>query len=478
MKSKKFWIIFLVIIAVAALVGITFAKKAKVQDKVSGYADGVRIKTETVKKGDLQIKLSTNGKVEAKDTHIIYAEANNKIITIHKKVGDTVKKGEVILSLDTDAQQKIAKQLETLELQLAASQEALDRLIDGGSKREILNAQAAIVQTQKTEQDAKDQLETEKTNLENLERDLNNQKKDYEVATELFGEGLISQKEIDDEKIKLTALEQKTEHTQATIASLQKSIEAAGLQKKTAEYNLGVLLNQIQDSEKKQNITARQAEIKNIQTQIFNVKNDLEKSGAQVIAPIDGVITQVPTEEGQPVVQGGALVSIIDSTSLIVKAAVAPYYAADLKVDLEAKIRYTGSETIELKGKVTKVAPEAANIDNSVINATIPIEIEIENAGNVMRPGFIVGVEVITHMKQEVCIIPLSAVMQDNIESAYVYVIKEDGTLEKRNITLGLNNGTEVEVEQVKEGELLAAHPEGFLKEGMRVAYSLPSDAK
>jgi RND family efflux transporter MFP subunit len=478
MKNKKLWISLLVILAVAALAGITVAKKPNTQEKLSGFKDGVRINTERVRKGTLQTKISTNGKLEAQDTHIIYAEANNKIIGIHKKVGETVKKGEVILTLDTDSQQKTKKQLEALDLQLKAAQEAVEQLITGGSEREILNAQAAVVQTQKAEQDAKDQLDTAKTNFENFERDLKNQKKDYEVAVQLLSEGLISQKEMDDAKTKLTDLEQKAENTKASITSLQKSIEAAGLQKKTAEYNLGVLLNQIQDPNKKQSITVKQAEIKNLQTQIFNARNDLEKSGTQITAPIDGVITEVPTKEGMPVVQGSALVNIIDPSKLVIKSVIAPYYAADLQVDLEAKIRYTGSETIELGGKVTKVAPEAAAIDNSLMNTNIPIEIEVSNTGNVMKPGFIVGVEVITHMKQEVCMIPLSAVMKDPIESAYVYVIKEDGTLEKRNITLGLNNGTEVEVEQVQEGELLAAHPEGFLKEGMKVAYSLPDDAK
>jgi len=473
MKNKKFLIGVLAVLLIVALsAGVTMAKKPKVEENLGGFKDGIRINTETVKKGELQTEISSSGKLEAKDTHVIYAEASNKIIGIHKKIGDAVKKGEVILTLDTDTQQKTQKQLETLALQLKASEESLGQLVTGGTQSEILAAQSAVVQTQKNEQDARDLVDTQKTNLENVQRDFKNQKKDYEVATQLFSEGLISQKEMDDEKTKWTSATQKLESTQTAIASAQKSIEAIAIQKEAAEYNLGLLLNQIQDPNKKQKITAKQAEIKNLQTQIFNSKNDLKKSGTQVMAPIDGIITQVPTEEGMPIASGAALVKILDPSKLIIKCAIAPYYAADLKVDLSVKIKYTGSTTIELEGKVTKVLPVNADSTN------IPIEIEVLNPNNAVGSGFVVDIKIITNMKENVFMVPVSATIKDTDDTTYVFVIKEDGTLEKRKVTPGVNNGTNVEVDDVTDGEVLAANPAGFLKEGMKVSYSLPSVTK
>lgn len=485
MKSKKIWIGIIVILVIVAFIGVALSKKPKTEDKIGGFKNGPRVKIEIVKKDDIQTKISSSGKLEAKDTRTIYGETANKIITIHKKVGDTIKKGDILLTLDKDTEERTQKQVEALEVQLKTTEDALNQLIIGGSRQEILNAQSAVIQAQKGAQDAADLLSTQKTNLENFQRDLKSQKIEYDVQTQLFSEGLVSQKEIDDAKTELTNLEQKVNSTKTAIASAQKSIEAANIQKETAEYTLGVLLNQIQDPDRKQSIGMKQSEVKNLQTQIFNAKNDLEKSGTKIIAPIDGVIIQAPTEEGMPITPGAALITIVDPSKLIINCDVSPYYAADLKVGLDTKIKYTGSKTIEVDGKVTKVAPVAIvkqtisdKSTSASSAASIPIEIEVTNPGEIIKPGFSVDVKVITETRKGVCIIPLLATIEDDDNSTYVYVVKEDGTLEKRIVTQGLNNGLYVEADNLKENEIVVANPTDFLKEGTKVSYEKIGDVK
>ncbi|WP_070000441.1 efflux RND transporter periplasmic adaptor subunit [Cellulosilyticum sp. I15G10I2] len=482
MKNKKMWIVILIALVMLAFIAVAIAKKPKTEDKIGGFKSGPRVKIETVKKDDIQTRISSSGELEAKHTRTIYAEANNKIVTIHKKVGDTVKAGDILLTLDTDTQEQTQKQLETLELQLKAAQDALDLLITGGSKQEILNAQSALVQAEKSEQDAKDQLDTQQTNLENLERDLKNQRKDHEVQLQLFSEGLIAQKEIDDSKTALANLEQKADSTQTAIASAQKAIQAASISKQTAEYHLGVLLNQIQDPNRKQSITSKQSEIKNFQAQIFAMENNVKKSGAQVLAPMDGVIIEAPTEEGMPITQGMRLMTIIDPSKLIINCSISPYYAADLIVGLDAKIKYTGSKTIEVDGKVTKVSPVAIGEQGAATkganNANIPIEIEVSDPGTIIKPGFTVDVKVITQTREAVSIIPILATLEDDDNNSYVYVIKEDGSLEKRMVVQGLNNGLYVEADNLNEGEIIVANPTEFLKEGMKVSYEKTGDVQ
>ncbi len=482
MKNKKVWIGILIAFLIVIFIGIALSKKPKTEDTIGGLKSGPRVKVEVVKKDDIQTKISSSGKLEAKNSEAIYSETSNKIIEIHKKMGDTVKKGDIILTLDGDNAERNQKQLESLEFQLKTAQDALNQLIAGGSQQEILNAQSAVVQAQKAEQDAKDLLATQKTNLENLNRDLKNQKVDYEVQIQLFSEGLISQKEIDDAKAALTNLEQKVESTKTAIKSAEKSIEAAALQKRTAEYSLGVLLNQIQDPNKKQSISLKQTEIKNLQNQIFNTQNDLEKASSQVLAPIDGVIVEVPSEKGMLVNPGTLLVSIVDPSKLIINCDVSPYYAADLKTGLDARIKYTGSTTVEVDGKVTRVSPVAivkqTSADKSGSSAAIPIEIEVPSPGSIIKPGFSVDIKVITETRNDVCIIPILATIEEDDDSTYVYIIKEDGSLEKRIVTQGLNNGLYVQVDNLKEGEIVVANPTEFLKEGMKVSYEKTGDVQ
>ncbi|MDF2614752.1 MAG: efflux transporter periplasmic adaptor subunit [Clostridia bacterium] len=482
MKNKKIWIGIIVVIIIVAFIGVALSKRPKTEDKIGGFKNGPRVKVELVKKDDIQTKISSSGKLEAKDTQTIYGETANKIVTIHKKVGDTVKKGDILLTLDKDTEERTQKQLEALEVQLKTAEDALNQLITGGSRQEILNAQSGVVQAQKAKQDAADLLSTQKTNLDNLKRDLKNQKLEYEVQSQLFSEGLASQKEIDDAKTALTNLEQKVESTETAIESANKSIEAASLQQQTAEYTLGVLLNQIQDPNRKQSIGMKQSEVKNLQTQIFNAKNDLKKSGVVITAPIDGVIIEAPKQEGMPITPGAALITIVDPSKLIINCDVSPYYAADLKVGLDSKIKYTGSKTIEVNGKITKVSPvaivEQAASDKTGSNASIPVEIEVSEPGNIIKPGFSVDVKIITETRSGVCIIPLLATIEDDDNDTYVYVVKEDGSLEKRAVIQGLNNGLYVEVENLKENEMVVANPTEFLKEGMKVSYEKPGDVK
>jgi len=482
MKNKKLWIGIVVALVIVACIGVAISKKPKTEDKIGGFKSGPRVQIEMVKKDDIQTKISASGKLEAKDTQTIYSETANKIITIHKKTGDIVKKGDILLTLDKDTQERTQKQLEALDVQLSAAQDGLNQILTGGSKQEILGAQSSIVKTEISVQNAKDELATQKTNLENLQRDLKSEKATYDVQAQLFSEGLISQKEMDDEKTKLTDLKQKVESTGIAIASAQKSIEAAGIQKETEQYSLGILLNQIQDPTKKQSISAKQSEIKNIQTQIFNTKQDLENSGAIITASIDGVIIKIPTQTGMPITPGQELITIVDPSKLIINCDISPYYAADLKIGLDTKIKYTGSKTIEVDGKVTKVSPvailqETVN-DKGTSTANIPVEIQVTNPGAIIKPGFSVDVKVITETRKGVNVIPLLATIEDDDNSTYVYVVKVDGTLEKRVVTQGLNNGLYIEVNNLKENEIVVSNPTEFLKEGTKVSYEKTGDIK
>lgn len=480
MKSKKLWIGILVVLLVVAFTVAAIARRPKEEDTIGGFKGGTRVKAEVVKKDDIQTRISSSGELEAKNTRTIYAESSNKIIRIHKKVGDVVKTGDLLLTLDQDTKEQTQKQIEVLKLKLSAAEEGLNIIVTGGTKKEILNAQSKLLQVEKTEQEAKDNLQAQKTNLENLERDLKNEKINYEIQNNLFREGLISQKEMDDAKTALSTLEQKMESTRTAILSAQKAIEAAALEKETSQYNLAVLLNQIDDPDKKQSITAKQSEIKDLQMQIFNAQKNFEKAGTEVLAPIDGVLIKAVEEEGMSITQGMELMTIIDPSKLMINCNISPYYAADLKAGLEVNIRYTGSKTVETVGKVTRVSPVAISSQNSTNNssnnASIPIEIEIAEPGDVLRPGFTVDVKVITETRQNVSIIPLLATMEDDDSNAYVYVIGEDGTLEKRVVVEGLNNGLYIEVDNLEAGEIIVSNPAEFLKEGMKVSYEKTGD--
>lgn len=478
---KKKWIIIIGLVALILMFSvIAFIKKPKTEDTIGGYKKGPRVKIEKVKKEDIQTRISTSGKLEAKNTSTVYLNNANKVVQVHKKVGDTVKKGEVIVTLDEVVTQKISNDLEATRLRLQAAQQSLNKLLSGGSKQEILAAQSSIIQYEKQELDAKDMIERETTNLENYKIDLENQKQEYKIQEELFSQGLASQKELDNAKIALDKMKQQVESTEAAITSAKKSLEVAKTQREKAEYDLGVLLNKYEDKNKRQQIDAAQAEIKAIENQLYALENDVQRAQNTIVAPIDGVIIVGPEEEGMSLSPNTPVVTIVDPSDLIVTCQISPYYAPDLKVGLDAIVKYTGSKTIEANAKVTKVSQVAIASKNaadmSKDTATIPIEVHVTDKNSVLRPGFSVDVKVITESRTNVCTLPILATMEDDEGETYVYVVKEDGSLEKRIIKQGLSNGLYVEAENISEGEIIVSNPTDYLTEGMKVSYEKLGD--
>lgn len=471
MSKKKFAIFGGIAIIMIAFVIIAVNNKPDVEETIGGYKEGKRVQVEYIKQDDIETKISSSGKLEAVNTKTIYLDASNKIVQLHKKVGDTVEKGELIITLDKEAQISNEKQLDVLQTKLAAAEEGLNELLGSSSKGEILSAQSSIEQLKNSKTQTEKNINDAKTSIENLEKQLSDTQEDLQVNEALLAEGLISQKEVDALKDTITQTKQKIDETKSTITLSEQSLKTIDLQIETAQYNLDVLLNKVEDSNKEQAITAKRSEIKEIERQIYESKTNLSKTSTQVVAPIDGVITALPAEEGMSVPAGTAILTIVDPSSLKVTCNISPYYAADLKVGLAAEVKYTGSKTVEVMGEVTKVSA-VAEVEKTASGETtsIPVEVQVNEPGDIIRPGFSVNVKLITDTRNDVCLVPILAVLEEE-DLSYVYIVGEDGTLEKREIEQGLSNGLYVEANNVKPGEIIVSSLEDFLEDGMKVSY-------
>jgi HlyD family secretion protein len=102
---KKRWIIIIIIFAVffAAIYGLS--KKSR---------RGIEVKTEKAEVGDLTSYYSTTGTLESVNRKEYYSSGNSKITNIYVKVGDTVKKGDLLMEFETE---DTSLQLKTAQIQ-------------------------------------------------------------------------------------------------------------------------------------------------------------------------------------------------------------------------------------------------------------------------------------------------------------------------------------------------------------------------
>lgn len=478
MKMKKVIVFGVVAVVAVACIGIAVKNKPDTQSNIGGDKEGTRVSVQYVKEDNIETKISSSGKLEAVDEKTLYLDTTNKVITLHKEVGDEVKQGDLLITLDQEAEIKTQNELEALQKQLEAEQKALSILKGKSSEGDILNAKATLADLKDSKEKAESSIRDAQMKLDSLNRNLKNMKEDLEKNQALLEAGAISQSEVDKLKDSVEDLNDQIKQQQSSIELSKNSLSTLDAKIQTAQYNLDLLQNKVSDSTKQQQIAAKESSIKNIENQIHNSKSNLSKTSTEITAPIDGVITYLPEEEGMTIQGGSKVLTIVDPSRLKVKCDISPYYSADLRLGLDAIVKYTGSKTIEVPGKVTKISP-IAEIQKTANGETVtlPVEVSVTDPDKIIKPGFSVDVKVITDSRDHVCVVPILAIDEED-DLSYVYVVKEDGSLEKREVVQGLSNGLNIEVSNVKKDEMIVSVVEDYLTDGMKVSYEKIGDVE
>lgn len=471
-KKKVIGVVVVGLIGICAVVGVTSNMNKSNASTFAGNKEGSLVKVAKAEKRDIETKVSASGTLEAKKEEILFSESTNRIITINKEVGDTVKKGEVILILDKDEKEKKQKEIQKIDLSIQSAQIEVEQM-QSGSKQDILMAQSKLADLEKSKSDSNEAIRSAKASLTTAKSDEETAIKNYELTQELFNQGLKSQQELDNDEKALNTVREKMIELTNKIASLEEGIKALNVQEESANYSLNVLLNNVDDKNKAQNIAMKQNAIKTSELQKQTLLEELAKSTDVIVAPIDGVIAEIKVQEGGHIAPGTELLKIIDLSQLIVKSEVSPFYASQLQEGLDATIKYNGSQMVELKGKVAKVSPTATvkqGPNDSKVTA-VPIEIEIMDSQNVLKPGLVVDVRIVTNDVKDVVTVPILATMENKEGDNYILVVKEDFTIEKRMINQGAADNLAVEIKDLKEGEVVITNPTEALDDGMPVKY-------
>jgi Cu(I)/Ag(I) efflux system membrane fusion protein len=182
--------------------------------------------------------------------------------------------------------------------------------------------------------------------------------------------------------------------------------------------------------------------------QIGDLEKDRKPSEFLTLnSPFDGVVQDVPVEQGRKVMVGDSLVSV---SNLSVVWVWAEFYENEIsviargqKVKLTA-IAYPGQK---FEGEIHLVDPFI-----NAMTRTSRVRIDIPNPDGKLRPGMYLNIELALDMGQGLTI-PVSAVMPTGLRTL-VFVDKGAGKLEPRLVQLGGKYGDIYEVQSgLTEGE-------------------------
>jgi multidrug efflux system membrane fusion protein len=118
-------------------------------------------------------------------------------------------------------------------------------------------------------------------------------------------------------------------------------------------------------------------------------------------------------------------------------------------------------------------------LDNLIDSGTGTIRIRavFTNEDNALFPNQFVNAKLLIDTLHNQTLIP-SSVIQRNGQAAFVFVVKQDSTVEMRTITLGVTDGNTTAVTAMKPGEVLAADNFNRLQDKVKVTQRKPDDAK
>ncbi len=167
------------------------------------------------------------------------------------------------------------------------------------------------------------------------------------------------------------------------------------------------------------------------------------KDGVAITSPMNGFIKNLLVKDGDYVETGQPLLSISQNQRLMLKADVSERYYKNLPTLISARFKTPYNNNVyeleELNGKLKSYGRSS---DNG--SFYIPVIFEFDNKGDII-PGSYVEVFLLSKYTDNVIAIPETALTEE--QGAYfVYLQLEKDSYKKQEVTLGDDNGEEVQI--------------------------------
>lgn len=427
-KKLKKLIIVLVIIVAVIIVAVVGVKKL-----VGGIsADmSMRIQLQEVEKKDLSDTISLSGSVTG-ETMINYtSNVESKFLTVNVEVGDEVKKGDVIATLD---QETIKKQISSLEKSIANSN-ALAKNQSDMNKKALSDAKEEqtdkLADAQEMVDAAKKALEQAKSAYDAISKDAAALPEDIDLAKSEVADAEKMYKEAQDDYDSIKKM------TDDAIASAQNTID---MEQYTESGN------------------------EEAQTQLEELRKQLDE--CTILCKEDGIVTGVSIYEGAYNTPGSTIVIVENNQSMVLTASVEETDILKLQEGMEAIVTAKALGDKELKGEVIKVV-KIANASggqsmggeyyasSSVSGYSVQIRIEPSE----LISGMSAKAKVFLSKKSNVLCVPYDVVQEDESGNKFVLVGQDNGdgtyTAVKKNVEIGeeVNYYVEVVGGDIQEGD-------------------------
>jgi HlyD family secretion protein len=437
----------------------------------------VVVPTISVDSDNVETTINESGVLELGNQKILKSPGDVAIEKVLIKLGDRVKSGQQLVIFRNPGGQK---NLTDSDFQIRKQQ-----LIGLRSRQKVVEAQnkLAVAEKELQEPAIQKQLEIQEQQL-NLARSgdrvVDAKQKQASAVKELqdvevlAAKGFISANELEQQQEKVRETRSNVKEAELAITSETLKLQRLNFElKRQTEEQQKVVDAQSQLREALSTLNTESEELRRLQIERENLQKEVQKN--ILTAPFTGKVLDLKIQDGDGVKSGDALLMLGDPTQEIVKLELVSLDAAKAKVNQRVRIKVLGPNTQEFTGRVTKLYPLALGSDSGGSfslsgSAKVPATIKLDKPSGTLIPGSQVSVEIIVQQRQKVIAVNIEAIQRSEPEP-FVWVRDNQGLVQKRKVTLGLEGPTKVEIKSgLKLGEkIILPTPEIELQPGMRV---------
>ena len=265
-----------------------------------------------------------------------------------------------------------------------------------------------------------------------------------ELEIELATAEIIAAEESRHDKI--TALSNLISPDDADVESLRSEIEVAKSDLEVARDELEDLLNPDPAT-----VALRRAEVATARENLDAARAATE--GTTIVAPFDGVIAELPIDEGRTINEREVAVVIADPSIVEISGSVDEVDVLFLQVGDAASVELEALGDEVLIGRISDIA---AFGDSNQGVVTYPVTIQTEQPlGTQLPEGLSAVAEVVIREQTDKLLVPIQALF-GSVNDPILLVSKADDTLEPRSVSLGISDDFWTVVESgVEEGETI-----------------------
>ena len=479
-------------------------------------ASAATVEVAEVVQGDMSITELITGTIRPYQEISIPAQIGGVAESVNVNIGDRVKKGELLISINKD---KLLVQKKQAEAALESARASYQELVNGATEEALQRAEASYQQAKSALESAEtnyqlvQKIYEDKTSLKqqllNAEGQLNNAEQQYKIAEDnlaqaevnfeqaekaferskkLYEDQVISEKEFEDAESRYknaqsslnsarsslsqaeSALENARENYQLSKESfedptqLKQQLESARSQVANAESNFKVAeanLAETRRGARPERLRASQAQVKQAEASLEEIKLNLDY--AQIESPIDGVVYQVNADQNEIIGSGQPVATVIDLEQLFVEINVTASTVSKINEGGLAPVKAEIMDK-EIMGEISQISPSANPQTKSYL-----VKVKIDNPDKLLKAGMFADVRLETERSENTLIVPIESIVDLSTGNPKLFVV-EDSTAQVREVELGLSTDEEVEIlSGVSQGEMVIIRGQNRISSGAEV---------